>query len=146
MPRRLKLDRVRWELKTPETRSFLLSLLNFINYRTSVLADYRKLSPGITLLDALIADHIGIHYVIDANGTRQQWLVNTVQAPRRTIRDGLVRLVGADLVVRIGDLYYPTDALGDILEANFNPYLQMSSRLAERTREAREALRRRAGD
>jgi hypothetical protein len=107
MPHRFRESELRPELRTPEANWLLAQLLDLQAGRIRILERvHRKMGPGITFLDATINLHV---FVMRKRGTRQQQLIESLEAPRRTIRDGLERLQFADLIVRNGrGLYYPT--------------------------------------
>ena len=62
----------------------------------------------MTLLDLIINQHILAFEIIEG-GTRQSSIVDSLEAPRRTVRDGLVRLEESGLIVRDAGRALPPD-------------------------------------
>ena len=89
MADRLNLDELRPELRAPEIRPFLLAYLALVGGRVSRVARYRERGvSAMTLLDLILNQHILAFEIIEG-GTRQSSIVDSLEAPRRTVRDGL---------------------------------------------------------
>jgi hypothetical protein len=65
--------------------------------------------PGISYLDTVVNLHV---FCFAESGTRAQNLVDSLGAPRRTIRNSIDRLVGFGMICREGRLYFPTEMTG----------------------------------
>lgn len=143
MPKRLKLDSLRPEIRIPEARPFLLAYLALVSSRVRRVARYRdEGATAMSLLDLAINQHI-LTFEIAAGGTRQQSIVDSLEAPRQTVRDGLVRLEKGGLIMRDkAGLYHPTGTTGAMANAMFETDLRIVARLCEAFSAYRAALAR----
>lgn len=132
MTERLNLNELRPELRVPEIRSFLLSYLALAGGRVSRVAAYRERgASAMTLLDLIISQHILAFEIIEG-GTRQSSIVDSLEAPRRTVRDGLARLQESGLIVRDADgLYHPAETTGAMANAMFDADFRLVSRMCD---------------
>ena len=143
MTDRLNLDELRAELRAPEIRPFLLAYLALVGGRVSRVARYRERGvSAMTLLDLILNQHILAFEIIEG-GTRQSSIVDSLEAPRRTVRDGLARLEGGGLIVRDDEgLYHPTKATGAMVNGMFESDFRLAARMCEAFQAYRAALRR----
>ena len=141
MTERLDLNDLRPELRAPEIRSFLLAYLALVSGRVSRVAAYRERgASAMTLLDLILNQHILAFEIIEG-GTRQSSIVDSLDAPRRTVRDGLVRLQEAGLVVRDRNgLYHPARTTGEMVNAMFESDFRLTARMCEAFATYRAAL------
>ena len=141
MTERLDLEELRPELKVPEVRAFLLAYLALISGRVSRVAAYRNRGVGaMSLLDLILNQHI-LAFEIAEGGTRQSSIVDSLEAPRRTIRDGLARLEDAGLIVRDQEgLYHPSKETGSMLNAMFDSDFRLTARMCDAFTAYRKAL------
>ena len=143
MAERLDLNELRPELQVPEIRSFLLAHLALVSGRVSRVAAYRERgASAMTLLDLIINQHILAFEIIEG-GTRQSSIVDSLEAPRRTVRDGLARLQESGLIVRDQDgLYHPAQTTGAMVNSMFEADFRLLARMCEAFAAYRAALRR----
>ena len=141
MAERLDLNDLRPELRAPEIRSFLLAYLALVGGRVSRVAAYRARGiSAMTLLDLILNQHILAFEIIEG-GTRQSSIVDSLEAPRRTLRDGLGRLEESGLIVRDQDgLYHPAEATGAMANAMFDTDFRLVSRMCDAFTAYRAAL------
>ena len=130
--KRLDLADLRPELRVPAARPFLLAFLALVDEQVRLVAAYRAHgAEAMSLLDLAICQHI-LAFEIVEGGTRQQPIVDSLDAPRRTIRNGLARLEAAGLVVRDeAGLYHPTKATAEMVNANFERNFRLMARMCE---------------
>ncbi len=140
MADRLDVDKLRPEYRVPAAAPFLLAFLQFSEERARGTKRDRELSESLTILDSLLHLHIFVFEVTRGGGTRASNLVNSTQAPRRTVRDGLSRLAQAGLIVREGDLYYPSAETGRIADERFDLYMRHIGRLCDTSADFRRAI------
>ncbi len=141
MTQRLDLNDLRPELRAPEIRPFLMAYLAQVCGRVSRVAAYRELgASAMTLLDLILNQHI-LAFEITDGGTRQSSIVDSLEAPRRTVRDGLVRLEEAGLIVRDEEgLYHPAEATGAMLNAMFDNDFRLAARMCDAFQTYRAAI------
>jgi hypothetical protein len=141
MVRRLDQTQLRAELQLPEARSFMLAYLGLVRGRVRQVAGYRARSAtAMSLLDLAINQHV-LTYEVTTGGTRQQSIVDSIAAPRQTVRDGLSRLENGGLVVRdTAGGYHPTDLAGEIANALYRDDVRAVARLCEALATYRAAL------
>jgi hypothetical protein len=141
MTDRLNLDELRAELRAPEIRPFLLAYLALVGGRVSRVARYRERGvSAMTLLDLILNQHILAFEIIEG-GTRQSSIVDSLEAPRRTVRDDLARLEEGGLIVR-DDEGLPAKATGAMVNGMFESDFRLAARMCEAFQAYRAALRR----
>lgn len=98
------------EVKGPEARALLLAYLAVVGDRVRILTAYREAgAPGMSMLDLAILQLVSTFEIVDGEGSRQQEIVSALHAPRRTVRDGLARMVEAGMLIRRANgCYHPT--------------------------------------
>jgi hypothetical protein len=80
-------------------------------------------------------------YVADGSGSREAEVVNHLAVPRRTVRDGLGRLVGWGALVRDDSgLYYPSAVFDHWPVERFERILDRVLRLADTALVLRDAI------
>jgi hypothetical protein len=143
MPKRLKLNELRPEIRVPEAKPFLLAYLDLVSSRVRRVAGYRaRGATAMSLLDLAINQHI-LTFEIVEGGTRQQSIVDSLEAPRQTVRDGLMRLEKGGLIVRDkSGLYHPTGVTGTMANAMFETDLRIVARMCDAFAAYRAALNR----
>jgi hypothetical protein len=141
MSQRLGLAELRSELQVPEIRPFLLAYLALVSGRVSRVAAYRERGvTAMSLLDLILNQHI-LAFEIVEGGTRQSSIVDSLDAPRRTVRDGLARLEEAGLIVRDREgLYHPSTATGSMVNDMFETDFRLTARMCEAFTAYRAAL------
>jgi hypothetical protein len=141
MADRLDLEELRPELRVPEIRPFLLAYLALVGGRVSRVAAYRERGANaMSLLDLALNQHI-LAFEVVAGGTRQSSIVDSREAPRRTVRDGLARLEECGLIVRDPEgLYHPSTATGSMANAMFDSDFRLVARMCEAFTAYRSAL------
>lgn len=117
--------------RSPEAQAVLTMHLELLIYRTDIVAEYRRRgAKGMTFLDYVILFFI---HTFQAEGVRQQNLIDAIGAARSTIRDSLARLERNELVVRMGEdgetLYYC--APGAITESDRRDVFARVERISE---------------
>lgn len=132
MPHRIA-DDIRPEFRNPQARAFLLANLEMLGARMKMIEKYRANGfPTMTMLDGVINFAIFTFAAIGGNGTRQQMLVDSIVAPRRTIRTCLVRLEKGGLITRDENgMYHPAQITVDLTNASFEANFRQMERLAE---------------
>lgn len=133
---------LRAEYQVPEARAYLLALLELMHGRVRRVSEYRRYAPSMTLLDGVIVLHIIVLEVVRPGGIKQQSIVDALDAPRRTVRDGLDRLLAAGLVVRENRRYRPTEKALEIFSSGYDADIRIASRLSETFSTFRSAIRR----
>lgn len=141
MAKRLELGELRPELQMPEVRPFLLAYLDLVSSRVRRVAAYRaRGAAAMSLLDLAINQHV-LTFEICSGGTRQQSIVDSLEAPRQTVRDGLMRLEKAGLIVRDrAGFYHPTEVTGAMANAMFVTDVRMVARMCDAFTAYRAAL------
>lgn len=130
---RMKPDDLRPELRRPEAKVVAVAFLSLIAWRTRMVAEMRE-SMGersLTILDANILLHVFTFGLLGGPGTRAQEIINTLGAPRRTVRDSLALLVRLDLITQEGGLYYPTAATARIFNGDFEDRYRLIARVCD---------------
>ena len=132
MARRLDLANLRPELRIPEARPVVMAYLALAHERPRRVESYRKAgASALSLLDLIIIQHI-VAFEIAEGGVRQSPIVDSLAAPRRTVRDGLARLEQHGLIVRAADgRYHPTEASGARVNENLDADVRLLGRLCE---------------
>jgi hypothetical protein len=143
MPTRLNLNELRPEIRISEARPFLLAYLDLVSSRVRRVAGYRaRGATAMSLLDLAINQHI-LTLEICSGGTRQQPIVDSLEAPRQTVRDGLMQLEQAGLIVRdAAGLYHPTDVTGAMANTMFETDFRIVARVCDAFSAYRTALAR----
>lgn len=110
----------------PEARAFLLAYNTYSAGRQRATARYRaSVMPGMVLIDRLLLVHVMTLNLAGYGSVSQNEIVHAIDAPRRTIRDSLARLVNAGLMVRDSrHSYCASQAALDIEYANFEQYIK----------------------
>lgn len=141
MAKCLDLNELRPELRLPAARSFLLAYLALMDGRVRRVAEFRERgASAMSLLDLIIVQHILFLEIVEG-GTRQSSIVDSLEAPRRTVRDGLARLQIAGLIVRDAEgLYHPTDVFGEIVDRAFDTDFRLAARMCDTFAAWRAAL------
>lgn len=137
MPGKMDNDRLRPDLRGRETNALILALLDLMANRVHVVEQYRRAgAKGMTFLDHVLAIHI---FAFRAHGTRQQHLVDYLDASRWTIRDSLDRLERNKIIVRREGLYFPAAPMADMANAEADDTLAKIARLCEAFNARRES-------
>lgn len=95
----------------------------------------RHLGCGVTQLDMTIVMHVHTFAVIRQGGTIAAELVGTYDAPRRTIRDSLARMVKAGALINTDGVYTPQPTIS----AFFDGCVDEEMRLMDDVSRKREA-------
>jgi hypothetical protein len=99
------------DMASPEMRALLVAYLNVITDRVRILHAYRTAgAPGMSMLDLAILQLVSTFELTDGEGSHQYTIVNALHAPRRTVRDGLKRMVESGNLWRREDgCYFATE-------------------------------------
>ena len=124
----------------PECRAMMLAYADLLDWRIRAAREYQRFGFNATLMDNIVHHHIFLWSA--TTGTRQQNLVDQLQAPRRTIRDSLNRLEAAEMICRDGRTYYAANRTADFAEAITPEFLAILGRLADAVIACREVSRR----
>lgn len=129
----MRLKDVRSEYLVPEAKPFLLAHVAHLAGRLKIVATYRRrLAPNMTVLDGMIAFQLFAFMVSGYDGTKASELVDSLDAPRRTIRSSLDRLLAAGVITRSADgLYHPTQHVANVLDDTFEETFRQIARVAE---------------
>jgi predicted transcriptional regulator len=109
-------------------RQLLVAYLETLRFRVRTTQRLRELTgEPITLLDTIV--NLEVYLFAEIGGTLQQEILNSLDAPRTSVRDSLARLVRSGLVERRGRRYVPAD------NANLTEigpeFIRLSSRLCD---------------
>jgi hypothetical protein len=134
---RMRETDLRPELQLPEAKRLLTALLDLQAGRVRIIERFHKQqAPTATYLDATVSLHI---FVRRKHGTKQQQLVESLEAPRRTIRDSLVKMTAASWIWRdTRSLYFPTATFASAANDIFPITLREVGRLCEAYQDFRE--------
>lgn len=132
-PRRLPPD-----IQRPEARALLVAYLAVIVDRVRILDAYRLEAPAMSMLDLAVLQLVSTFEIVEGAGTRQQEIVNAISAPRRTVRDGLDRMVQAGMLMRDEEgLYHPTNRTIDVFASVWPDHVKTLARLSDAVRPTR---------
>ncbi len=108
---RLTIDDLDPEISTREAQQVLLALLDLTLDQQRAAAEHnaRGVPPTITAFDSLVA-HLVL--VLRDTGARPAAIIDTLEAPRRSVRTSLLRLEDAGLLMRDEGIYHPTKLMG----------------------------------
>lgn len=131
MPGRLDPATLKPAFQCPQLRPLMLAFLDLQAGRVRLTGEIRKRGcKGVTMLDTVIILHIFVMH--REGGTRPQNLVDSLHAPRRTIRGSLDRLEECRLVFRnAAGLYFCTPKLGEISNDTVEATLREVGRLSD---------------
>jgi predicted transcriptional regulator len=119
-----KLDRtVRGEYRMPEARSLALAFFEMMLGRIRVIDAFRAAGgPSMTLTDLVVLIYCFIW--AEDTGARAQEIINTMNVPRRSVRDSLRKLVDGNVLYRTkSGAYYPTDFAEEMANQLFQPWM-----------------------
>jgi hypothetical protein len=121
--RQLEPDTLRDEYQVPELRGLLLAFFEMMVGRIRAIEAYRDAgSPTMNFLDLTILVYCFIW--AREGGARAQHIINTIDLPRRTVRDSLDKLVAGGNLIRAEDgSYYPTDFAGSVANGLYHPWM-----------------------
>jgi hypothetical protein len=101
MPNRMDPSALREDVRSQEMFRLLAAYQDVLAFQAHLAGLFRQSgAKHVTMLDTLICLAVFTH--TDKGGTRQQALVDMLEAPRSSIRDGLKRLEAGDLIFRAG--------------------------------------------
>lgn len=107
----------------------LIAFLELMEGRVRLVEDYRQRGASLSILDTIVNLHV---FTFGYRGTRQQQLIDSLAAPRRTIRDSLRRLEECDMICRASSgLYYPTTRTAEVALDRSGGTLREIERLCE---------------
>jgi hypothetical protein len=120
------------EIADPAMRAVLVAYLEVVIDRVRILSAYREAAaPGMSMLDLAILQLVSTYEMTDGEGSRQSDVVKLLHAPRRTVRDGLERLVDSENVWRREDgCYFATDKTLRVFAEVWPEHMKMLRRCA----------------
>ncbi len=137
---RLDPDTLRPELRSPEMHRVMLAYVELLAGRLKVVEEYRRRGIAITVTDSIITLSI---FTWAHEGTRPQYLIDTLGMPRRTVRDSLTRLERQGVVVREANgRYYPAQVVAEISNTFWDRHSLDIRRLCDTISDYRNASRR----
>jgi hypothetical protein len=125
------------EFRVPEMHGLMVPYLDLLAQTQHILEEWkRRGAKGTTFLDMVIIAH-----VFTFKGTRQQALVDYLDASRWTIRDSCDRCERNGQIVKVDGRYYPTDLVAEITNDEAGGIIAKIIRLCDATNAYRDALK-----
>jgi hypothetical protein len=133
---------IRREMRHPAARPFLMAFMDLMNGRLKMIEAYREAGfRSMTILDGVVLFQILAFAAIGGDGTRQADLINSISAPRATIRNCLRRLEAAGIITRGADgRYHARQIVADTVNAAFEDNFRQAARFADAFIEWRTAI------
>lgn len=125
-------SRLRHEFRHPEAMAILREFVDCMAEETET-AEALKAETGvhISLLDLGVLSYVLNWFAIEGAGSRPQSVIDSFRAPRRTIRDGIDRLIEAGLLTKEGPEIVPTEKAIDWMNRRYPRDYTKLERLAE---------------
>jgi hypothetical protein len=119
--RRLSPQRLRGEFQVSETRALLLAFFNMQLGRLRVIDAYRDAGVAhMNYTDLVILIYL---FIWPGDGALAAEVVNTLELPRRTVRDSLDKLEKSGAVVRQHKRYFPTNMSADVANGLYDGWM-----------------------
>lgn len=104
---RMGVKALRAEYRVPGMREVLLTYLDMMVGRLRAMEEFKARGAPVNFVDLTVIVYCFIWE--GEGGARPQEIVDTLELPRRTIRDILDKLVRSGALVRIDGAYFPTE-------------------------------------
>lgn len=132
-PMRMTDDDLRPELRQhPEVKPVAVAFLELMAWRGRFIADMRE-STGdrtLTLLDLDVLLYV-FTFGLDGGGSRAQEIINSLGAPRRTVRDSLARWCRLGFLVQDGRQYHPAKPAAALYNAHFETRFRLIAKICD---------------
>jgi hypothetical protein len=118
------------DLNDSDLRQLLVAYLDMLRFQVRLSKHFRDVTGHpITVLDTVV--NLEVFVFAERGGTLQQEILNSLDAPRTSVRDSLARLVRSGLVERHGRRYLPGPATVDAAASVGDEFIMRLNRLCD---------------